>query len=92
MTELSDLMTEVKDADRMLYTLDPMRLAQPRGKYPCTAPAGFVLFRLAFLCGKLAYRMGKNLSNTKYRDKILNGMKSIVALPQKLFQAACPRI
>ncbi len=33
-----DLMTEVKDADQKLYTLDPMRLAQPRSEYPCTAP------------------------------------------------------
>ena len=32
-------MTEVKDADQKLYTLDPMRLAQPRSQYPCTAPA-----------------------------------------------------
>ena len=34
-----DLMTEVKDADHKLYDLDPMRLAQPRSEYPCTAPA-----------------------------------------------------
>ncbi|MCD8292897.1 MAG: DUF6250 domain-containing protein, partial [Prevotellaceae bacterium] len=34
-----DLMSEVTDADQMLYTLDPMRLAQPRDMYPCTAPA-----------------------------------------------------
>lgn len=34
-----DLMAEVKDAEQKLYTLDPMRLAQPRELYPCTAPA-----------------------------------------------------
>lgn len=81
-----DLMTEVKDADQMLYTLDPMRLAQPRGKYPCTAPA-----RLRFGPDWLSYAGNwltewERTGNTKYRDKILNGMKSIVALPQKLFQ------
>ena len=34
-----DIMHEVADADTLLYTLDPMRLAQPRDLYPCTAPA-----------------------------------------------------
>ncbi len=34
-----DIMHEVADADTLLYTLDPMRLAQPRELYPCTAPA-----------------------------------------------------
>ena len=36
---LGDIMHEVADADTLLYTLDPMRLAQPREKYPCSAPA-----------------------------------------------------
>lgn len=35
---MADLMTAVKDNDQMLYTIDPMRLAQPREQYPCTAP------------------------------------------------------
>ncbi|MBR1668748.1 MAG: hypothetical protein IJ693_10810 [Bacteroidaceae bacterium] len=34
-----DIMHEVADADTLLYILDPMRLAQPRELYPCTAPA-----------------------------------------------------
>ena len=34
-----DIMHEVRDADTLLYTLDPMRLAEPRSLYPCTAPA-----------------------------------------------------
>lgn len=34
-----DIMHEVADADTLLYHLDPMRLAQPRHLYPCTAPA-----------------------------------------------------
>jgi len=36
---IGDIMHEVAQADTLLYTLDPMRLAQPRDKYPCTAPA-----------------------------------------------------
>lgn len=81
-----DLMTEVKDADQMLYTLDPMRLAQPRGLYPCTAPA-----RLRFGPDWLSYAGNwmtewERTGNTKYRDKIVKGMESIVALPGQLFQ------
>lgn len=81
-----DLMTEVKDADQMLYTLDPMRLAQPRGEYPCTAPA-----RLRFGPDWLSYAGNwmtewERTGNTDYRDKIITGMESIVALPGQLFQ------
>ena len=37
---MGDVMHEVVDADQLLYTLDPMRLAQPRSpETPCTAPA-----------------------------------------------------
>jgi len=36
---IGDIMHEVVDADTLLYTLDPMRLAQPREQYPCSAPA-----------------------------------------------------
>ncbi len=80
-----DLMSEVKDADQMLYTLDPMRLAQPRSEYPCTAPA-----RLRIGPDWLAYAGNwmtewERTGNTTYRDKIVAGMKSIVALPKRLF-------
>ena len=80
-----DLMTEVKDADQKLYKLDPMRLAQPRDKYPCTAPA-----RLRIGPDWLAYAGNwmtewERTGNTKYRDKIIAGMKSIVALPHRIF-------
>ncbi len=80
-----DLMTEVKDADLKLYTLDPMRLAQPREMYPCTAPA-----RLRIGPDWLAYAGNwmtewERTQNTKYRDKIMAGMKSIVALPSRIF-------
>lgn len=80
-----DLMTEVKDADQKLYTLDPMRLAQPRSQYPCTAPA-----RLRIGPDWLAYAGNwmtewERTRNTVYRDKIVAGMKSIAALPNRIF-------
>lgn len=80
-----DLMTEVRDADQMLYHLDPMRLAQPRNLYPCTAPA-----RLRIGPDWLAYAANwmtewERTQNTVYRDKILAGMKSIAALRHGIF-------
>ena len=80
-----DLMTEVKDAEQKLYTLDPMRLAQPREKYPCTAPA-----RLRIGPDWIAYAgnwmtQWERTGDTAYRDKIIAGMKSISALPSRTF-------
>lgn len=80
-----DLMTEVKDAEQKLYTLDPMRLAQPRELYPCTAPA-----RLRIGPDWLAYAgnwmtQWERTGDTKYRDMIVAGMKSIAALPNGIF-------
>ena len=80
-----DLMTDVRDADQMLYHLDPMRLAQPRGEYPCTAPA-----RLRIGPDWLAYAGNwmtewERTRNNTYRDKIIAGMKSIAALPHQMF-------
>ena len=80
-----DLMTEVRDADQKLYELDPMRLAQPRGQFPCTAPA-----RLRIGPDWLAYAGNwmtewERTGNVSYRDKIVAGMTSIAALPHQLF-------
>ncbi|MDE6653757.1 MAG: hypothetical protein K2K37_05150, partial [Muribaculaceae bacterium] len=80
-----DLMTEVRDAEQKLYTLDPMRLAQPRELYPCTAPA-----RLRIGPDWLAYAGNwltewERTGDTTYRDKILAGMRSIAALPNGIF-------
>ena len=80
-----DLMHEVRDADQKLYTLDPMRLAQPRGLYPCTAPA-----RLRIGPDWLAYAANwmtewERTKNPKYREKIIAGMKSIAALRHGIF-------
>ena len=78
-------MTEVKDAEQMLYTIDPMRLALPRSQYPCTAPA-----RLRVGPDWLAYAGNwmtewERTGNKAYRDKIITGMKSIASLPRGLF-------
>lgn len=80
-----DLMTEVKDAEQMLYTIDPMRLALPRSQYPCTDPA-----RLRIGPDWLAYAGNwmtewERTGNKVYRDKIIAGMKSIASLPNGLF-------
>ena len=80
-----DLMKEVRDAEQKLYDIDPMRLALPREKYPCTAPA-----RLRVGPDWLAYvgnwmTEWERTGNTTYRDKIIAGMKSIAALPHGIF-------
>lgn len=80
-----ELMTEVRDVDTLLYRLDPMRLAQPRELYPCTAPA-----RLRIGPDWLAYAGNwmtewERTGDCRYRDKILAGMKSISALPNGIF-------
>ena len=80
-----DLMTAVKDADQMLYTIDPMRLALPREKYPCTAPA-----RLRIGPDWVAYAGNwmteyERTRDVKYLKKIQAGMKSIAALPNGMF-------
>lgn len=82
---IGDLMTAVKDADQMLYTIDPMRLAEPKSQYPCNAPA-----RLRIGPDWLSYvgnwmTEWERTGNTKYRNKIMAGMKSIGSLPDGLF-------
>lgn len=80
-----DLISEVTDADQLLYTLDPMRLAEPRDKYPCTAPARLRIGPdwLSYACNWMTE--WERTGNTKYRDKIATGMESIVNLPGKMF-------
>lgn len=80
-----DLMTATRDADQMLYTIDPMRLALPREKYPCTAPA-----RLRIGPDWVAYAGNwmteyERTRDVKYLKKIQAGMKSIAALPNGMF-------
>ena len=80
-----DLMREQVDADTLLYHLDPMRLAEPRSKFPCSAPA-----RLRVGPDWLAYvgnwmTEWERTGNQKYKNKILAGMQSIAELPDGIF-------
>ena len=80
-----DLMSEQKDADTLLYHIDPMRLAEPRSQYPCQAPA-----RLRIGPDWLAYAGNwmtewERFGTIKYRDKIQTGLQSIAALPDGIF-------
>ena len=80
-----DLMTAQRDADTLLYHLDPMRLAEPRSQYPCQAPA-----RLRIGPDWLAYAGNwmtewERFGTEKYREKILTGMQSIAALDDGIF-------
>ena len=82
---LGDLMHAQTDADTLLWHLDPMRLAEPREKFPCSAPA-----RLRIGPDWMAYAGNwmtewERTGNTRYRDKIMAGMQSIAALTDGLF-------
>ncbi len=82
---IGDLMAEQTDADTLLYHLDPMRLAEPRSKYPCSAPA-----RLRIGPDWLAYAGNwmtewERFGTEKYRDKIMAGLSSIAELPDGIF-------
>ena len=77
--------SEQVDADTLLYHLDPMRLAEPRSQYPCSAPA-----RLRIGPDWVAYvgnwmTEWERFGTEKYRDKILTGMQSIAELPDGIF-------
>ena len=80
-----DLMQLQKDADTLLWHLDPMRLAEPREKYPCSAPA-----RLRIGPDWVAYAGNwmtewERTGNKYYYHKIRTGMQSIAALPDGIF-------
>ena len=80
-----DLMHAQTDCDTLLYHLDPMRLAEPREKFPCSAPA-----RLRFGPDWLAYAGNwltewERTGNTHYRDKIWAGLESAAQMPHGLF-------
>lgn len=80
-----DLMSAQRDADTLLCHLDPMRLAEPRSLFPCSAPA-----RLRFGPDWLAYAGNwmtewERFGTLRYRDKIQTGLQSIAALEDGLF-------
>jgi hypothetical protein len=80
-----DLMHESLDAEKGACDFDPLRIAQPKEKYPYNAPA-----RLRWGPDWLALAGNwmtewERTGNTKYRDKILAGMESLSLLPNNLF-------
>lgn len=80
-----DLMHAQTDADTLLWHLDPMRLAEPREKFPCSAPA-----RLRIGPDWVAYAGNwmtewERTGNTRYQQKIRTGMQSIAALEDGMF-------
>ena len=80
-----DLMRQQKDADTLLWHLDPMRLAEPRTQYPCSAPA-----RLRIGPDWVAYAGNwmtewERTGNAYYYDKIQTGMQSIASLSDGIF-------
>ena len=82
---LGELMSAQRDLDTLLYRIDPMRLAEPRGMYPCTAPA-----RLRIGPDWMAYAANwmteyERTQNPHYWTKMLNGMESISQMPLGIF-------
>lgn len=86
---LGDIMDEVVQSDTLLYTLDPMRLAEPRSLYPCTAPA-----RLRLGPDWLGYasnwftdweRRADHRSGTLSERKLFAGINSISGLREGFF-------
>lgn len=80
-----DIMHEVVDADQKLYKIDPMRLAEPREKFPTNAPA-----RLRIGPDWLGYAGNwmtewERTGNKKYLQKIETGMRSIASLKNGFF-------
>ena len=80
-----DLMAEQTDADTLLYHLDPMRLAEPRSKYPCQAPARLRIGPDWFAYAGNWMTEWERFGNTKYRDKIVTGLNSIANLEDGIF-------
>ena len=78
---VGDLMNEVIDADKKLVDVDPLRKIEPKTQYPTHARIGPDWF--AACSNWLA--AWERTGDTKYRDKIVTGMKCIAAMPHKLF-------
>ncbi|MDR2474248.1 MAG: hypothetical protein LBD45_00170 [Bacteroidales bacterium] len=80
-----DLMRESLEAEKALMFYEPLRIAQPREKFPYSAPT-----RLRWGPDWLALAGNwmtewERTGNTFYRDKILAGMNSLISLPDNLF-------
>lgn len=76
-----DLMREVVDADHALLTVDPLRVAYPVSEHPHPYPtrARFGPDWLAFVGNWMTE--WERTGDTRYRDKILTGLRDIARLP-----------
>ena len=78
---VGDLMNEVIDVDYKFIEIDPLRKIEPKTQYPTHARVGPDWF--AFCSNWLT--AWERTGDTKYRDKIIVGMKSMAGMPHKLF-------
>jgi hypothetical protein len=76
-----DLIAEVADADYRMVDVDPLRKIEPKTQYPTHARVGPDW--LAMCSNWLA--AWERTGDTKYRDKILTGMKCVASFPHKFF-------
>ena len=80
-----DLMREVANADLALLEVDPLRIAMPLSRFPSTMPT-----RARFgpdwisLAGNWMTEWERT-GDRRWRDKIIAGMNSLVAMPHGLF-------
>ena len=80
-----DLMHEALEAEKALVKFEPLRVAQPREKFPYNAP-----MRLRWGPDWLALAGNwmtewERTGDTRYRDKIKAGLESLAKLPDNLF-------
>ena len=75
-----DLMTQVKDADYALLEVDPLRKILPESPYPSHIRSGPDWLAAAGNWMTEWERTG----DTKYRDKIVTGMKALANMPEGL--------
>jgi len=78
-----DLMNEEIDVDQRLVAVDPLRelTSEPKTKWPTHIRVGPDWFA----CASNWYTAWERTGDTKYRDYIVTGMKSLEAMPHGLF-------
>lgn len=82
---MGDLMDEVTDTDVHTVGIDPLRKIEPSNQHPTHTRVGPDWF--AFCSNWLA--AWERTGDTRYRDKIIVGMKCLAAMPHKLFSGFC---
>jgi hypothetical protein len=75
-----DLMREVVDVDQTIAEIDPLRKLLPKSKYPTHMRSGPDWLA----CAGNWMTEWERTGDTKYRDKIVTGMKSLAGMPRGL--------